>query len=128
MGKGDSKYKAAKKKKLPFLKEEDILRYLKSSGQSIMAREGINDPAKSGLNEASFLHDVIKHSKVQTEGTSQVTSIEILLQHGADVTVVDDLGRTPLHYVVVHMTETEDTVNILNVCYDEFVQILGNYV
>eukprot|EP00039_Didymoeca_costata_P016831 m.307172 g.307172 ORF g.307172 m.307172 type:complete len:826 (-) comp16457_c0_seq36:4819-7296(-) len=91
MGKGDSKYKAAKKKKLPFLKEEDILRYLKSSGQSIMAREGINDPAKSGLNEASFLHDVIKHSKVQTEGTSQVTSIEILLQHGADVTVVDDL-------------------------------------
>jgi len=41
MGKGDRKYKDSKKRKLPFIDEQTILRYMKRAGHATLAREVI---------------------------------------------------------------------------------------
>lgn len=109
MGKGDKKYTASKRKKLPFIDEKDILRYLKRAGQAITTHESLDSDSQKGHDEASFLHDVIKNCA--DVGTA--LSIPTLLEYGADTDATDDIGRTPLHYAILHLISTEENGKLL---------------
>ena len=115
MGKGDKKYTAAKKKKLPFLNENDILRYLKRTGQGIASHEFSGKLSagngKKASKQTSFLHDIIKNCINKSQ---ILPGVRKLLEHGADRTLEDDSGKTPLHYAVLHLTESESNLQLLS--------------
>ncbi len=49
------------------------------------------------------LHLAVNSNDGGTDVTSEVETL--LIDHGADLYAMDDLGRTPLQYVFVKMTE-----------------------
>ncbi|CAB9521160.1 polymerase 1 [Seminavis robusta] len=116
MGQGDKKYTAAKRKKLPFLNENDILRYLKRTGQGIASHETSGNLStgddKQATQEASFLHDIIKNCANKHR---VLPAVRKLLEHGADLEFKNDTGRTPFHYAVLYLPECESNVQLLTV-------------
>eukprot|EP00040_Diaphanoeca_grandis_P014359 m.72817 g.72817 ORF g.72817 m.72817 type:complete len:2223 (-) comp24486_c1_seq1:136-6804(-) len=128
MGKGDKKYRESKKKKLPFIDESTILRYLNATNQKLSLKNAASggggggaqanaQPTTTDKHTLPPLHYVVTTSQGGMCGNRTLASVaKYLLGKGADALAVDPQGRSSLALALEVFQEGHaECVNAFNV-------------
>ncbi|KAJ3042892.1 Poly [ADP-ribose] polymerase 2 [Rhizophlyctis rosea] len=99
-GKGSTKYKECKKRKLPFVDEAWI-----EAAQAKVPRVQSHAAQIELEVIGTVLHDMMQHMDFTTGDTLE--TLRYLIDCGADVNALDDDDRTPLHYLVYYRPESQ---------------------